>query len=145
MLTDGRAAEIFARMVKVLGGPGDLLDQPARHLASAPVIKPCPALRDGHVTTMNARDIGLVVVELGGGRRRADDKLDHRVGLTQCVGLGRKLSAGEPLAIVHAANEAAAEAAIARLQQVIQLGDGKPATRPIVAMRIDATESAAGR
>jgi thymidine phosphorylase len=94
---------------------------------------------------MNARDVGLVVVELGGGRRRADDKLDHRVGLTQCVGLGRKLSVGEPLAGVHAVSEAAADAAIARLQQVIQLGDAKPAIQPIVAARIDATQSSAGR
>jgi len=131
--------------VRVLGGPGDLLDQPARHLRAAAVIKPCPAPRGGHVVVMNARDIGLVVVELGGGRRRADDKLDHSVGLTQCVGLGRKLAAGDPLAMVHAASEKAADAAIARLQQVIQLGDAKPATQPIVAARIEASQSLAGR
>jgi thymidine phosphorylase len=135
---DGSAAEIFARMVRVLGGPGDLLDQPGKHLRRAEIIKPCPALRSGHVTAMNARDIGLVVVELGGGRRRADDKLDHSVGLTQCVGLGRKLTAGEPLALVHAASEVAADAAIARLQQVIEVGEVKPAPRPIVVERIDA-------
>jgi thymidine phosphorylase len=134
--TDGRAAEIFARMVRALGGPGDLMDQPARHLVAAPVVKPCPAPTGGHVTAMNARDIGLVVVELGGGRRRADDKLDLRVGLTHCVGLGRQLAAGEPLAMVHAASDAAADAAIARLQQVIEIGAIKPAAGKIVAARI---------
>jgi len=142
---DGSAAEIFARMVRVLGGPGDLLDQPGKHLRRAEVIKPCPALRGGHVTAMNARDIGLVVVELGGGRRRADDKLDHTVGLTHCVGLGRKLTAGEPMVIVHAASEVAADAAIARLQQVIEIDDAKAATRPIVVERIDAGQLSVGR
>ncbi|HVI88387.1 MAG TPA: thymidine phosphorylase [Dongiaceae bacterium] len=137
---DGRAAEIFAQMVRVLGGPGDLLEKPARHLAPAKVVKPCPALRDGHVMAINARDVGLVVVELGGGRRRADDKLDLSVGLTQVVGLGRKLKAGEPLAIVHAASEAAADAAIARLQQVIQLGETKPIIHQIIAARVDASQ-----
>lgn len=137
---DGRAAEIFAQMVRVLGGPSDLLEKPSKHLAAAKVVKPCPALRDGHVTAMNARDVGLVVVELGGGRRRADDKLDHSVGLTQVVGLGRKLKAGEPLAIVHAASEAAADAAIARLQQVIQLGEAKPIIHQIIAARVDASQ-----
>ena len=136
--TDGRAAEIFARMVRALGGPSDLLEHPDRHLVPAPVIKPCPAPRSGYVAAMNARDIGLVVVELGGGRRRADDKLDLRVGLTQCIGLGRQLTAGEPLAIVHAANDVAADAAIARLQQVIEIGAVKPAAMPVVAARIDA-------
>ena len=139
-LTDGRAAELFARMVRTLGGPAALMDRPVRHLTAAKVVKACPALRDGHVTAMNARDVGLVVVELGGGRRRADDKLDHSVGLTQCVGLGRKLKAGEPLAIVHAATAAAADAAIARLQQVIQLGDAKPVTHQIIAARVDASQ-----
>jgi len=139
-LTDGRAAELFARMVRTLGGPADLMDRPVQHLTAAKVVKACPALRDGHVTAMNARDVGLVVVELGGGRRRADDKLDHSVGLTQCVGLGRKLKAGEPLAIFHAATAAAADAAIARLQQVIQLGDAKPVTHQIIAARVDASQ-----
>ncbi|HVJ32022.1 MAG TPA: thymidine phosphorylase [Terriglobia bacterium] len=137
-LRDGRAAEIFARMVRALGGPADLLEQPARHLVSARVVKPCPAPRAGYVTAMNARDLGLVVVELGGGRRRADDKLDLSVGLTQCLGIGRKVEKGDPLAMVHAASETAAKTAIARLQQVIILGDQKPAARPIVAARIDA-------
>jgi thymidine phosphorylase len=137
---DGRAAEIFAQMVRVLGGPGDLMEKPEKHLVVAKVVKPCLAPRDGHVTAINARDVGLVVVELGGGRRRADDKLDHSVGLTQVVGLGRRLKAGDPLAIVHAANEAAADAAIVRLQQVIQLGETKPIIHQIIAARIDASQ-----
>lgn len=137
---DGRAAEIFARMVRALGGPADLLEQPARHLVSARVVRPCPAPRAGYVTAMNARHLGLVVVELGGGRRRADDKLDLSVGLTQCLGIGRKVGKGDPLAMVHAANETAAEAAIARLQQVITLGDTKPSAGPIIAARIDAAQ-----
>ncbi|HVJ42614.1 MAG TPA: thymidine phosphorylase [Dongiaceae bacterium] len=136
---DGKAAEVFARMVRVLGGPGDLLEHAGRHLVSAPVVRPCPAPRAGYVTAMNARDIGLAVVELGGGRRRADDKLDLSVGLTRCVGIGRRLEKGDPLAIVHAATESAAETAIKRLQQVIQLGEERPATRPIVAARIGPT------
>jgi thymidine phosphorylase len=139
---DGRAAEIFARMVRVLGGPADLLDQPDRHLPRAAVIKPCPAPRSGYVTAMNAREIGLVVVELGGGRRRADDKLDLSVGLTHCVGLGRELVATEPLAIVHAASKAAADAAILRLQKVIEIDDRPPDVPQIVAGRIDAADAA---
>lgn len=137
-VVDGRAAEIFARMVRALGGPADLIDQPDRHLQRAAVIKPCPAPRSGYVTAMQAREIGLVVVELGGGRRRADDKLDLRVGLTHCVSLGRQLVATEPLAIVHAASKAAADAAIVRLQQVIEIGKHPPVPGQVVAARIDA-------
>src|SRR5580765_3151303 len=67
-LEDGRAAEKFARMVAALGGPDDFLDHADRYLARAAVIKPCTADRPGYVTGMNARDVGMAVVTLGGGR-----------------------------------------------------------------------------
>ncbi|MCX7364327.1 MAG: thymidine phosphorylase, partial [Alphaproteobacteria bacterium] len=66
-LDDGRAAEKFARMVSALGGPDDFLDHPGRYLARAPVIKTCTAERPGHVVAMNAREVGIAVVALGGG------------------------------------------------------------------------------
>ena len=68
-LDDGRAAEKFARMVSALGGPDDFLEHSGRYLSRAPVIKPCTAESTGHVVSMNARQVGIAVVELGGGAR----------------------------------------------------------------------------
>src|SRR6185436_210937 len=68
-LDSGAAAERFAKMVAALGGPADLLEKPEAHLASAPVVRPIPAPRAGRLVGMNTRDLGLVIVELGGGRR----------------------------------------------------------------------------
>src|SRR5712671_5992024 len=75
-LNDGRAAEMFGRMVSALGGPDDFLQHSPRYLSHAPVIKPCTARRSGHVVGMNARDVGIAVVALGGGRGHADDAID---------------------------------------------------------------------
>jgi thymidine phosphorylase len=52
------------------------------------------------------------VVSLGGGRRRAADPIDFAVGLTDLVGLGDKVEAGQPLAMVHARTQEAAEQAV---------------------------------
>jgi thymidine phosphorylase len=122
-LDSGAAAERFARMVAALGGPVDVLERPAAHLAAAPVVVPVPALRAGVLTATHTRAIGLAVVELGGGRYRADDAIDPRVGLSHMQPLGSYLATGEPLAFVHAADRAGAERAIAQLQAACTITD----------------------
>ena len=136
-LDSGAALERFARMVAALGGPADFCERPQQHLPAAPVQRPVPALRAGWVQSKATRDIGLAVVQLGGGRRQAGDRIDHRVGFCDVVSIGQQVAAGEPLAIVHAAGEAAAAAAVATLQRCIRLGDAPPAALPLVIARID--------
>ena len=86
-----------------------------------------PAPHAGWVQAKATRDIGLVVVELGGGRRSALDRIDHRVGLSQVVSLRQRIERGQPLARVHAADEASCAAAVARLRQCIRIGGAAPA------------------
>src|SRR3954471_5066030 len=129
---DGRAAEKFARMVSALGGPDDFLEHPGRYLAQAPVIKRCTAERPGHVIGMNAREIGIAVVGLGGGRAHADDAIDPSVGLSEVIDVGAEVRTGSLLCIVHAASEAAADEAIARVRRAIRIGSPAPAPRPVL-------------
>lgn len=115
-LDSGAAAEHFARMVAALGGPADLLEHPNRYLAAAPVVLPVPALRSGVLSAMQTRAIGLAVVEMGGGRTQTNGAIDVRVGLSHVQPLGTHFAVGEPMAVVHAADLATAERAIAQLQ-----------------------------
>jgi thymidine phosphorylase len=135
-LADGRAAEVFARMVSGLGGPDDFLEHSARYLAHASVIRPCNAERSGHVAGMDARQVGIAVVALGGGRAHADDAIDPSVGLTDVVDVGTAVRAGSLLGIVHAASDADADQAIEILQRAIRIEDGAPAERPTIIDRI---------
>ncbi len=100
------------------------------------MIKPCTAERSGHVVGMNARDVGIAVVGLGGGRSHADDAIDASVGLTEMIGVGAPVRAGSPLCIVHAASEAGADCAIAELRAAIRIEDRAPADKPVVMARI---------
>lgn len=146
VLEGGQAAERFARMVAGLGGPADLLEHPARHLAAAPVRRPVPwpeaACADGltHVQAIDTRALGLVVLQLGGGRQRGGDPIDPAVGLSGLAPLGAEMDAGAPLAWVHAASEEAAGAAVAAVQAAYRLGnssaDTAPRLRPVVAGRV---------
>ena len=139
VLADGSALEHFARMVAALGGPADFCERTAHHLPSAPVQREVPALNAGWVHSQATRDIGLAVVELGGGRCKASDRIDHRVGFSDVVSLGQRIERGQPLARVHAADEASAAAAVARLQECIRIGDAAPPPAPLLIARLPET------
>ena len=109
-------------MVSALGGPSDVMKAPEKYLAAAPVIKPVPALDDGLVTAIATRQVGLAVVALGGGRVRAADPVDPSVGLNDLTRIGDVVSMGDPLAMVHAKDEASAQLAIRQVQDAYQLG-----------------------
>jgi thymidine phosphorylase len=142
-LDDGSAAEIFARMVAALDGPADFVERHESYLPRAGVVRPCLAERDGFVAAMETREIGITAIHLGGGRRRATDLIDPAVGFSAVRPIGSPIAAGEPLALVHAASDADADAAIAALRRMIRIGDAAPPARDVVHHRIGA-ESAGG-
>jgi len=129
-LESGRAAEAFARMVSVLGGPRDVLQD--AQLPTAPVQRDVAAPRSGVLLAMDTRALGLAVIGLGGGRRRPGDAVDPRVGFSQVRGLGVRLQAGEPLACVHAADEAAAEAAVQAFVAAVTWGEAGFSPAPVI-------------
>ncbi|MGO4125498.1 thymidine phosphorylase [Inquilinus sp. YAF38] len=134
-LASGAAAERFARMVRDLGGPADILEKD--HLPAAPVVQPIAAGRDGVVAAVDARAIGVAIVALGGGRIRPEDGVDHAVGLTDIAAIGEAVGAkGRPLALLHARDEASAAAAEAAIRAAMTVADTAPAQPALVAERI---------
>mgnify|MGYP000915326489 CR=1 FL=1 len=140
-LESGHAAERFARMVAGLGGPAQVLEASGAGLPLAPVVRPLLAPCDGLVGSVDTRALGLVIVELGGGRRRAEDAIDPRVGLADLLPPGSAVLRGEPLVWVHAASDEAADAALDRLAQLLCVLDpqqARPAEHgPVVCAVID--------
>ncbi len=130
-LDGGVAAERFGAMVSELGGPGDLVQAPDRHLPEAPVIREVTPAEPGVVSEVDVRAVGVSIIALGGGRARETDAVDHGVGLTEVAALGERVGPGErPLAIVHARDDQSAERAAGELRAAFVLGDG-PAERPV--------------
>ncbi|WP_287884650.1 MULTISPECIES: thymidine phosphorylase [Paracoccus] len=128
-LDGGAAAERFARMVVAQGGPADLLEHPERHLPPAPVVRAVPG--HGRVAAIDTEALGHAVVALGGGRLHAGDRIDPRVGLAELLRIGEEAGPGRPLALVHAASDAAADAAVATVAAAYLLGDG-PEPGPLI-------------
>ena len=131
-LTSGKATDIFAQMVAGLGGPKDFIDTPEKHLHAAPIIRPAYSDNEGSITKIATRDLGLAVIELGGGRRRGDDKIDHAVGLDQLLGKNFISDMNTPLCIIHARDEASFERAAQIVKASYQIGDGAESWPPIL-------------
>jgi thymidine phosphorylase len=119
-------------MVTALGGPADLMDKPDAHLAKAPIVVPVPSLASGYASSTDCRGLGLAVVSLGGGRVRPQDPIDFAVGLTGLVELGDKIDAGQPLAMVHARTQEAAEQAVRQVQAAYRIAQEQPAAQPMI-------------
>jgi thymidine phosphorylase len=134
--TSGRAAEIFGSMISALGGPIDFVTKADSYLAKAPVVKPVYAPEAGTIAAVDARAIGVAVVGLGGGRTRPQDAIDPSVGFSSLAGLGEDVGSDRPLGFVHAANDAAADAASAALIAAYRLGD-RPERGPSVIERVE--------
>jgi len=131
-LSSGTAAERFQAMASALGGPKDLLENYASLLPKAPIIRPVMAAHDGHVAHIDTRALGIAVIELGGGRRVADDKIDPAVGLTALAGRSAHVGRDRPLAVVHARDETQFERAAFALRKAYRLGDAPAPASPVL-------------
>ena len=136
----GRAAEHFARMVAALGGPSDLLERPGAYLPKAAIVRPILPLRTGFVSAVDARGIGVGVIRIGGGRTRAEDRIDHAVGFTSLAGHGDPVGPDAPLGIVHARTVEDADAAEAALRAAYTVSDEAAEPGPVVLARFAASE-----
>ncbi len=129
-VTSGRAAEVFQAMVRALGGPADFVEDYEDYLVRAPVTRPVYA--HGFVAEVDTRAVGNAIIELGGGRRQVGEKLDLSVGFSEIAPVGAELSPERPLAVVHAASEAAADQAAENMKKACKTATSLPDKRPVI-------------
>ena len=139
VLKNGQAAERFAKMVQTLGGPADLMERPEKYLKDAPVVRDFYPAEKGRVSGIDARAIGIGIVEMGGGRARPTDTVDHAVGLTNVAQIGEDAGTGaRPLATIHARDEATWQRMAQTLEKAVKISEKTDAREELVKARIAA-------
>ncbi|MEN5016882.1 thymidine phosphorylase [Erwinia sp. Eh17-17] len=136
VLDNGRAAEVFARMVAAQKGPTDFIERMDSYLPAPVLSKAVYADQPGIVSAMDTRALGMAVVSMGGGRRRASDSIDYSVGFSEMAQLGDAVDSQRPLAMIHAATEAHWQEAAAAVRKAVVLSDVKPESTPVIYRRI---------
>jgi len=100
-LHDGSAWKVFQELVKAQNGDLASIQSPEKlKLATQKVT--WKAKRRGYIAKMNAEEIGKLLIELGGGRKKASDPVDPSVGFIFHKKLGVPIQTGEPLVTVYA-------------------------------------------
>jgi pyrimidine-nucleoside phosphorylase len=126
-VADGAAAAAYARWVEAQGGDPD-----ESALPTASVVREVSAPRDGVVRALGAIRVGTAALRLGAGRATKTDTIDHAVGIVCLKKRGDDVSAGEPLAEIHARDDASASAARTEVLAAYELADEAPPARGIV-------------
>ena len=131
-LSSGAAAERFQAMASALGGPNNLLEKFNSLLPRAPIIRPVMQAEEGTVATIDTRALGIAVIELGGGRRVASDRIDPAVGLTDLAGRSARVGRDRPLAFIHARDMASFERAAETVRHAYRLGEAPAVSSPVL-------------
>ncbi len=124
-LRSGKAAEIFFKMLSAQGVDSSFEKNWKEKLPKAHFVKPILAPDTGFISQIDTRALGLCIIEMGGGRRVALDKVDHTVGFSNCKPIGSKISKGDELMLVHAKNEADFLKAKSLVLQAYKIADEK--------------------
>ena len=135
VIDSGAAFAKFAEFVAAQGGDIAQVENPAL-LPQAPVQLPVTAECDGYVQRVNARDIGLTVVSLGGGRQRKDQAVEHCVGCLVEQKVGALVRPDSVLGVVHALDRQMARTAADRMRAAYVIGDTPVEPLPIVYERV---------
>jgi pyrimidine-nucleoside phosphorylase len=131
-LDDGRAWDVFRKMVAAQGGDLRAIDEPSAHLPHAAVVREVPAPQTGYVQFVDAEKIGRLVLQLGAGRTRTEDKIDITAGVDALVRAGDLVAQGQPLMRLHAAAPDRVASLLTSATDAITLGATPPPPVPLV-------------
>ena len=128
-LRDGRAYEKFQQMIAAQGGN---VSEP---LAIAPVAE-ISAPASGSIESIDGEAIGNFVIQLGGGRQKVTDKIDHSVGVEVLVRVGDTVEKDQPLARFFSNKEVNESS----LRDAFSISQDSVEKLPLVYKRIESTD-----
>ena len=136
-LDSGAAFDKFRMLVQAQGGDVSMVDEPDK-LPRASIIEMMKATRSGYIEQLSALQVGLASIDLGAGRERKDDDIDHAVGIIVHKNVGDSVEKGEPIFTLHANEQVRLEQARQRLDNALVYGNHPAAPLPTFYDVIDA-------
>jgi pyrimidine-nucleoside phosphorylase len=130
MLSDGSALETFKQNIELQGGDPCVCDDPEKLLEKSLVECTIDSTLTGIVTEIDTFKIGSAMVDLGGGRIKAEDSVDPAVGFCSHVRIGSAIRQGEPLAMTYCRNNDQANKVREKLSSAFKVANDIPVVKP---------------
>ena len=130
VMSNGEAAEKFEKMVHALGGPSDILSSHEKHLKINAIKKDIFQTKSGWVEKIKTRDLGLILIELGGGRKQTTDKINFNVGYNNILRVGDKVDPNLPLLSVFTKSQDDYENVSKKIQDCFIITDSEVSELP---------------
>lgn len=108
-IRDGSALETFRSMVKAQGGDTGVINDYSVLGESAEIYQ-VKAKKSGYVSKINAKEIGMCSMLLGGGRKEKNDNIDFVVGIYILKKIGDYVEENDVIAEIHSESKESAKA-----------------------------------
>ncbi|HEV7700571.1 MAG TPA: thymidine phosphorylase [Pyrinomonadaceae bacterium] len=131
-LASGDALERFRRNIDLQGGDASVCDRPESLIEKSLGKISVTAASGGFISSINTSCIGQCVGDLGGGRVKAADKIDHAVGYSCSVRLGDKVRSGDELGVIYCRTSRQAAKISEKLQSAYKISSEKPKTTKLI-------------
>ena len=132
----GTGARVFERMIEAQHGDPAVVEHPERLPRTEHQVA-IVADQDGVMTAIDALEIGLSAVAMGAGRTRADQAIDHAVGIELSCDVGEWVETGQELALLHVHDPQEADGTAARVRAAMVIDPEAPKSGDSRAIVID--------
>ena len=105
VLSSGKAAEKFSQMISELGGANDFFEKPKNYLTPSNIQKNICCKQSGYVKKINTKNLGNILILLGGGRQKVEDEIDFSVGMKLLIELGTYVEKNQPICTLYARDQ----------------------------------------
>ena len=131
-LDSGAPLEKWNEMLDAQGADLDAFNKKLALEYTAPLVLELKSPRTGFISRCDARVIGEVVRDLGGGRLTKESVINYAVGIDRLMKPGEAVSRGSVLARIHAADRRDVELAAKRLETAFEIAAKKAKATPLV-------------
>jgi thymidine phosphorylase len=136
VLHSGEALDRFRKNIELQGGDPRVCEKPDLLLTKGLVKVPVVTSEGGFISAVDAFSIGRAVCDIGGGRVKAEDGIDHAVGFAAAAKIGDVVQRGDPVGIIYSRSKKQANAVSEKLKLAFRISGEKPKTTKLIRSRV---------
>tara|TARA_B100000029_G_C17503855_1_gene933716 strand:+ start:4 stop:1317 length:1314 start_codon:yes stop_codon:yes gene_type:complete len=130
VISKGLVAEKFEKMIHALGGPSNILSSYQKDLGNTAFKRDIFTYKKGWIKKIHTRQLGLILIELGGGRKQVTDKINYSVGYNNIISVGEVIDSSKPLLTLYSQSKNDYDRLRKKIEECFIVSDKKENTLP---------------